>query len=200
MATSGTLVFSNANGVSFGMSGSSRITASASVPAAAISYWDNKALPASSASMGTLGSDKPSAFFQRMLMTNQLLATLLKVAAGPQLNTTYTLYAAIYTMAGSTLSRASSASFTMTSAPGPYTPALISLGTWSITPGEYMMQVGGAVVDGYVAYYGQTAGLIGTGQFFQDAKVASATQASYHLTQLTNTIGGRPFLQFAGTF
>lgn len=201
-ASTGTVVFSNSNGISFGMSASSLITASVGVGGSAISYWDNQQLPQSTESVSLNGGVNPAAVFQRILIPNQISATVLKLYAGPAIaiDQAYTLYAAIYTMSGSTISRVSSTSFS--SSTNGYLTASISLGTWNITPGEYMMQIAGnaGAGAGVAAVYGVSASFVATSHCFSDALLRSATQASYHLSEFTLAPAARAFLQFAGSF
>lgn len=196
IASGGTIVFSNANGVTFGMANSSVITASVVAAGMSLSYWDNGCIPNSSGQQQTVN-------FQRINVPGQISATLLNAYAGPGINSTYTIWPAIYTMTGSTLSLASSTSFTQTGGAAAFRTNQVLLGTWNITPGEYMFHLA-ISVSGGTKFGGQLFGsrleTIGTVPYFADAQAGTITAASYHLTDLTAVPAVRPFLQLVGTF
>jgi len=152
--TSGTVIFSNSNNVSFGLNAGT-LTASFSATNAGntvtISGWENYG--AADLNATTMGDIQH--WVQRVHFPHNLLATEANLVAQVSNSTnaggTITIRMGIYTMSGSTASLASSASRTIgynsTAAASSYTALSgyryrsVGLGTWSITPGDYMIGV-----------------------------------------------------------
>jgi hypothetical protein len=146
-ASSGTVVFSNANGVSFGLNGQT-LTASVSTAAPQISFWDASA----AGELAAVSAEVTRLLFQRINIPNQLLATraqlMQAISNSNNAGGTVAFSFGVYTMSGSTASLASSASrsfaYNSTLAGSSYTDLQgtryrsMTLGTWSLTPGDYL--------------------------------------------------------------
>ena len=190
-ATSGTVVFANSNGISFGMSASSRVTATMdyvrsisagttnatgnqivfsnsdglsfgangatiTMTAPALSYWENRHDLRGSVNVSggiqSLASVQPATFPLGISATQ--LDVVMNISAQSSLTGNYTMNIAAYTFAGSTASLASSAQAAVSWASGTASTTAslfggqtgvryrsISLGTWNITPGEYLLML-----------------------------------------------------------
>lgn len=228
-ASTGTLVLSNSNGISFGINGQT-ITAGLQ----AVSFWR----PNSGQLMnGTVqgSSSVPNLSLQRCAFALPIQATradliLSMTAAASQAGST-TLSIALYTMFGSTASLASStsASISWTSGTNSTTASVyggqsgicwrsIALGTWAITPSEYLIGVmasingpaGTTAAMTALGSLGFSAGVPGGGDliaYFGDGVYSTGTgafPASIHVSDVnqtfTNAVAGQPFVQLAGTF
>lgn len=151
--SAGQVVFSNSNGISFGLSGS---TVTAQMPA--VSYWDNLGqLPPSVQVAAVTDSTQTGAVsFERVRVGSQIFATRLDVLANlsaTQFTSTagYQLYVGIFTLNASTASIASTGSVEVTfstAAGGNVTEyggqnglrwRSVPLGAWSVTPGDYLL-------------------------------------------------------------
>jgi hypothetical protein len=147
--TSGTVQFSNANGVSFGLAGGT-MTASVSsaVGLAQISFWDGSALKHNN--VQTVETTR--LLFQRIHIAAPIAATraqlMMHVSNSSSAGGTVAFSFAVYTMSGSTASLASSASrtwaYNSTLAGNSYTDIQLTnyrsmtLGTWSLSQGDYL--------------------------------------------------------------
>lgn len=257
LAQSGTVVFSNANNVTFGMTQSASsyvVTASGAVPYVfsnsnaisfgtngstvtaklpTVSYWDNRyPLNANAAATNSAAANLS---MQRISLPFGMSATRADVlghltVAGSNVGT-YTMSLGIYTMSGSTASLASSGTVTAgwngvgaTNQVGAYLGQSgtrwrsITLGTWNMTPGEYMLgfmlsQVGVVGTTGSWTIFGNSSIAIGAApgggnvaDYFDDGIYSAATgafPASMHVTQIVQTGANavrQPFVAFAGTF
>lgn len=116
--TSGTIVFANSNGISFGMSGSSQITASYTVPAAQTNFTQKIFNPfiEAQAAVGQHGNgqlhvhplpESPNFQFDRMVLDLTVNATTNTATAG---SATLSMWAGFYTRNASTLSLLASSS------------------------------------------------------------------------------------------
>lgn len=143
----------------------------------------------------------------------------------------FTISAAMYTMAGSTMSLASSASLAVTWNSGTNSTAAsiyggqsgtrwrsLGVGTWAITPGEYMMGVmisgaGVAGTTGSLTLYGGSGislnadpGQVAHSAYFADGLYSAGTSAfpaSAHLSVIVQTGASalaQPYVRLAGTF
>jgi hypothetical protein len=230
LASSGTVVFSNANGLSFGMNGQ---TVTAKMPS--ISLFENIKQEAFVSNAAQTNSGASNLSLQRVLVPYQISATRMELlGALTVVGSTagsFTLSAVVYTMTGSTINSASSASAGVTFNSGTNSTAAsiygaqsgtrwrsIGLGTWNITPGEYMIglmvsQNGPAGTTGSWTFYGGSSvslnqypgGGVGT-NYFADGIVSAASAAfaaSYHLSGINQTGTGvlrQPFFRLVGTF
>jgi hypothetical protein len=154
-ATGNQVVFSNSNGVSFGANGA---TITAQMPS--VSYWDNINAEIffdaqlQTATAGVTNGALSGLSFQRLYlprMSATRMDLIAAISAGSS-QASLTLFAGLYTFAGSTASSVSTASqaqswntVTAASATSNYGGQSgtrwrsISLGTWNITPGEYLL-------------------------------------------------------------
>lgn len=146
--TSGTVQFSNANGVSFGLAGGT-MTASVSsaVGLAQISFWDGSALKHNN--VQTVETTR--LLFQRIHIAAPIAATraqlMMHVSNSSSAGGTVAFSFGVYTMSGSTASLASSASRTWaynSTLATSYTDIQLTnyrsmtLGTWSLSQGDYI--------------------------------------------------------------
>ena len=140
--TSGTIVFSNSNGYSFGMSNSSRIT----INGPTLNYYEPLgAVHSQAVVQGTVPLQNLAVPFNiNATQLNMMLAHTGSSSGG----FTLTFTAGLYTMSGSTASLASSASMSFgynSTAATSYTNHSgtriysFSLGTWNLTPGNYLL-------------------------------------------------------------
>jgi hypothetical protein len=269
LAQTGTVVFSNSNGVSFGMltSASSSIvtaafgisagTSQATAGASGVVFGNSNGI-SFGASGGTITAQMPSVSLfrpdsdyagsfsivpssgstnlslRRFSVPFQISATELDLLANLTVNGStagsFTLSAAIYTFAGSTASSASSASVGYTFNSGTNTSAAsiygansgtrwrtMSIGTWNLTPGEYLMAIMGSIngpagTTGGLTIFGNSnvsiGGVVGGGNFSQywgDGVFSAGTAAfptSIHLSALNQTgaqDAGQPNFRLIGT-
>lgn len=223
-ATSGTVVFSNSNGVSFGMNAStvtasvsslvlsnsngvsfgtngSTVTASINgIPT--VSILDNGAFPFGTGAVGGLNNNS-MVLFPWVIPVN-ISATRLDIFASQGGAATFTCNVHVYTLSGSTASRASSASAQVTLPIGQGAGS-IALGTFNFTPGQYLIGLGGSS-NGIqnLNYYGAT--LLGSfainmssAPAWGDAILSASTMGSIHMSQMTGTDSVRPLVRIMGT-
>jgi hypothetical protein len=142
------IVFSNSNGISFGANGA---TVTAELPA--VSYWDNLLLETMYTGITNGGTSAVS--FQRvslMRMSATRLDAIAHISMGGVAAATYSMLAALYTFAGSSAHTVSSASQSISWNATTTASAAsnlggqsrtrwrsMAIGTWNITPGEYML-------------------------------------------------------------
>lgn len=264
-ATSGTVVFSNSNGISFGMSNSSVITASAdavrSISAGttnatgnqivfsnsngisfgangatitaqlpSVKYWDDRHDFVQSIAYGNHSSVSLNLLLQRISLPFQLSATELdfvgSLVDGGSGVATHTFSAGIYTFSGSTASSVSSASISFSYAAGSTTTGAfygaesgvrwrsIGLGTWNVTPGEYLL---GFLISNtnsalsWILFGGSSLSLNaapGGGNYsayFADGIFSTGTNAfpaSIHLSAVVQTgsqAQGQPYIRLIGS-
>jgi hypothetical protein len=228
--STGTIIFSNSNGISFGMAGSRTITAqlpSVSLFRPDVEVAGSFTLVPSSGSVN-MSIRRFSVPFQISATELDLLANL-SVAASTA--GSFSLSAAIYTFAGSTASSVSSGSVsvswnaTTTASSSSNYPGqsgtrwrTMSINTWNLTPGEYLMALMGSIAGvagttGSMTMFGNSAVSIvgppgGTGnysQYFADGLFASGTGAfptSIHLSAIVQTgsqVLGQPQFRLVGT-
>lgn len=224
--TSGDLasvVFSNSNGVSFGLNGS---TITAKMPT--VSWLEANVMPTQG-----LAIVQTTASIQRMFVPFQISATRVDWIAFATASTAAvvrnTISFGVYTMSGSTASRASTATREISWGLGTTTSNTtayggnsgtryrsLALGTWNLTPGEYLiyfnMSTSSSQTAGTWSNYGQSGiSLVGTagggnlaeywGQCGQFA--SNAFPASIHVTAITRTGASafvQPWFQLAGSF
>lgn len=141
-ATSGTVIFSNSNGISFGMSGSATVTA----VLGGLSSWAAGPIISSHSHCNGLLRLNPVVIQHNLTVTNILY--LASLSCNTTASGKYSMSIGLYSINGSTLSLASSASTAVT-----YTSGLsaqsqtgvqwrqISVTSWSITPGPYVIGV-----------------------------------------------------------
>jgi hypothetical protein len=156
---------------------------------------------------------------------------IMNVSNSASAGATITMRLGLYTMSGSTASQASSTSrvwsYASNLASSSYTQVSgtryrsMALGTWNMTPGDYMMAVQWSVAtaltsgthqphggrdisidaDEYQLGLGSRARYWNGGMF---TAVSAALPASFHLTDIgqsgSNDVIFTPFLTFAGTF
>jgi len=227
--TAGTIVFSNSNGISFGLSNG---TITAQLPSVSL-FRPDAEIAGSFSLVPSSGSVNMS--IRRFSVPFQISATELDMLANLTVAAstagTFSLSAAIYTFAGSTESSVSSGSVsvswnaTTTASSASNYPGqsgtrwrTMSLGTWNLTPGEYLMAIMGSIngpagTTGGMTMFGNSAVSIvgppgGTGgysQYFVDGLFASGTGAfpsSIHLSAIVQTgsqILGQPQFRLVGT-
>lgn len=201
LANTGTVSFSNANNVSFGMNSNQVITASVQPPPAQtqVSYFDNGLQP-----NALVNGQNGGMAIQRVRMPQPMAATRMDIVmsnmAGGQ--RTFSMGFAIYTMSASTAIAVSTASMTTAF----NVPNLISvpLGTWSITAGEYLVAFGAQEGGGANhSFYGLAQGLgavLNSTPFFADAVITGSLATSLVLSNATGQAGGRAFFRMIGTF
>lgn len=227
--SSGTVMFSNSNGISFGMNGNT-ITAKN----LEYSYWDNEYDKNANAAATNSGAINLS--LQRQRIPANLAATRVDLlghltVAGSTAGS-YSISFAAYTMTGSTANMASSTVINSTFNSGTTQSASmygghsgtrwrsLALATWNITPGDYLFgvmlsQAGVAGTTGSWTLFGNTSvsinGLPGDGggnmtAYFNDGIYRVATgafPASIHLSDINQTgasVMRQPWLQLAGTY
>lgn len=201
--TSGEVVLSNSNGINFGVNGQ---TITAGLPK--VSFWSNGAFPATSQSWAT-ASATSNLHLQRVTMGMPIDATRADFLASG--GSSWSI--GIYTMSGSTASLASSGSAIATQ--NSYFWKSIPLGTWAITPGDYLVgmivssgstvQVGGIDLGNFAS--SNFLGVPGGGQYtsyFAEGLYSvgvSGLPASIHVSDIVNSAEIRSWhLQMAGTF
>jgi hypothetical protein len=222
------VVFSNSNGISFGANGG---TITAQLPSVSLFRPDSDY--AGSFSI-VPSSSTVNMSIRRFSVPHQISATELDLLAhltvAGSTAGSFSLSAAIYTFAGSTASSASSGSVGYTFNSGTNSSAAsiygansgtrwrtMSIGTWNLTPGEYLMAIMGSIngpagTTGSMSIYGASsvsiAGVVGGGNFSQywgDGVFASGTgvfPSSIHLSALTQTgaqAAGQPNFRLIGT-
>jgi hypothetical protein len=213
-ATGNQVVFSNANGISFGANGA---TITAKEPSFSLYRpSDNVEVGFPIVGNSTAGSNVT---IRRISVPNQISATELDMLAHLTLAGStagsFTLSACMYTFAGSTASSVSSGSVGYTWNSGTNTGAssiyggnsgtrwrTMSINTWNITPGEYLMAIAGSIngpagTTGTLSLYGiSTVSVVaawGGGNFSQywaDGIFSGGTAAfpaSIHLSALLQT-------------
>jgi len=187
---SGQAVLSNSNGLTFGVSGSSRITAQP----VQLSFWTNTRLGVAVPSIST-----PVRYLlvQRVSIGAVIAATRLGVSYyyNGTSNNTLSAHILVYTLTGSTASLASSVSFTHSSALGAggsvtYGPLSTTLNTWAFTPGEYLIGSWGSTSN---TGGSQAVGLLGAGAM-QECLVpgAGTGQTAYFLTGMITATTAAP--------
>lgn len=231
-ATSGEVAFSNSNGIEFGVNGQT-VTARYKP----LSYWDNL-VPENAfrlqGSSSTVNLSLQRVSFGRALdATRADLIGHLTVVGSTAGSITISL--GLYTMGGSTASTVSTASVAITWNSGTNSTAAsiyggqsgtrwrsIALGTWNITPGEYLLGVVGSIsgVAGTTATFSafgsqQISRISVSGGGDMTAYFANgffsvgtaALPASVQLSDINQTIlsagatgSGQIYLQLAGTF
>jgi hypothetical protein len=197
-----------------------------------ISYWENDK-NAFNANGVQNGSGTLNLSFQRLSIPNQISATRMDLVvaqsvAGSSVNT-LTYWAGLYTMAGSTMSMASSSSLSVSFTSGTNSTAAsvygahsgtrfrsVPTGTWNVTPGEYMLGVmvswGGAGAS-MTMYGGSSLSVIqdigatnGNSAYFADGLFSAGTgafPASVHLSaiiQSRSEVFRQPYVRLVGTF
>jgi hypothetical protein len=237
--SSGTVVLANSNGIDFGLSGQ---TVTAGFPA--LSAWNNFADIEGSWSI-TTGAAISNLSLQRANIELPIAATRVDLAismtAAASQQGTYTLSIGIYSFAHSTASSLSSASISVSWTSGANAAASayggqsgilwrsISLGTWNITPGDYLIGLilsnsapAGTTIamSVYGNQIGSLLGLAGGGNFssYFDSGFYSATTTAFpssiQLSEIAQTCTiastgifqqytaqmGYAYLNFAGTF
>lgn len=227
--SSGTIVFSNSNGISYGLDGST-VTAKN----VAISAWNNGNDMNANAAATNSGGINLS--IQRQSISANLAATraefLAHLTVAGNTAGSYSMSFAVYTMTGSTANMASSTVVNSTFNSGTTQSASmygghsgtrwrsIPLATWNITPGEYLFafmlsQAGVAGTTGSWSVFGNSSvsinGLPGNGggnltAYFGQGIFSAATgafPASIHITGINQTgasVMRQPYFQLAGTF
>lgn len=231
-ATGNQLVFSNSNGISFGANGA---TITAKMPSLSFLDTPRQAGLASGQVIGS--SNVQNLSLQRFSVPMQISATQadmlahLTVAASTQ--GSYTLSIALYTFNASTIGTASSTSVGYTWSSGAATASnayggqastrwrSIPLGTWNLTPGEYMLGfmvslAGVAGTTGSMTHFGGSSvsfgangpgigGLVYTG-YWMDHVYVNATAAFPSTIQLSQMSGNegtqlrQPYIRFMGSF
>ncbi len=276
-ANTATAIFSNANGITFGMSGSATVTAShgaatgaiinGQTGAAAISFnnqqmsfgtqggiaFTNTAVagtqviiagPVSVSYLENNGRDRGvfigdvsqgtihvAPFYAYAPISATRCDQIMNVTNSASAAATLTFRVGLYTMSGSTASRVSSTSrawsYNSTMASSSYTQVSgtryrsMALGTWNITPGNYLMavqfSVDTALTSGtHQPFGGRDVSIVanefplglGTAPAYFNGGFYSVTSAalpaSFHLTDLQSTGANDvifvPFVTFAGTF
>lgn len=222
------VVFSNSNGISFGANGG---TITAQMPSVSLFRPDSD-IAGSFSIVPSSGTTNMSV--RRFSIPFQISATELDMLAhltvAASTAGSFTLSAALYTFAGSTASSASSASVGYTFNSGTNSTAAsiyggnsgtrwrtMSVGTWNLTPGEYLMAIIGSIAGvagttGSMTIYGNSnvsnAGVVGGGNFSQYwgdgifSAGTSAFPASIHLSAINQTGGqdvGQPNFRLIGT-
>lgn len=222
---SGTYVLSNSNNVTFGLSGS---TITASTALSNVHYWDNDLVP-QNALFAQTGSGAVNLSLQRMSIPYGISATQMDLLGAltvvASTHVSYTLSAALYSFNASTLSLASSATFAVSVNSSVYTNysgtryRSMGLGTWNVTPGEYMMGMmvslnGPAGTTGSFSFFGQNSisingvegGAANYTAYFGHGLYSAATGAfpsSISLSQInqtgsasTNNAWNQPYFRF----
>lgn len=229
-ATGSQVVLSDSNGLKFGVNGQT-ITANLG----ALSYWDNResgtsaswSIPGSSSAL--ILSLQRAAFPLPISATRADLIASMTVSGSTAGSISISIGA--YTLSRSTASLASSGSAAITWNSGTNSTAAsiyggqsharyrsVPLGTWAITPGDYMIGVmisisGVAGSTAGVTLYGGSSGAsfgfpgggnlssgFGDGQF---SVGTAALPVSIHVSAINQTravSAGQPYLQLAGTF
>jgi hypothetical protein len=226
-ATGGEVVFSNSNGLSFGVNAQT-VTASF---ASTMSYFENYKAAALSPNAMVAGSGNTNLSLQRVFVPWQILATQLDLlghlTAATNSTGSYTWQVALYSYKNSTqaslLSSAngtysfSSGSSQVSSQYGGHSGTRfrsVTLATWNVTPGEYMVGIMGSVAGvGTVTLFGQSSvsviGEIGTNvqtQYWGDGVYSAGTGAfptTMHRTQLLQAGSAamrQPYFRLIGTF
>lgn len=228
--TNGEVVFANANGISFGLAGS---TITAKVPS--VSYFENQGGNPVAANLAANASGASNVSVQRFSVPNQISATRLDYLAHLTVagSTAFssTMRAVVYTFAGSTANSLFSASATMSHSSGTAATSStnayggqsgtrwrsMAIGTWNLTPGEYLIAFvhsgnGPGGTTGSVSIYGKSnvsilpmAGGAAVTHMFKEglAPASSAPPASIHLTALNQTAASaaaQPYFRLVGSF
>jgi len=224
-ATSGTVVMADSNGFQFGMSGSTAVTLNVTKG----SYYEflgANALVAEAISQN-------SVMLQRIVVPTRIDATqmdvLLAISNSSSAAGSVTIQAGIYTMSGSTASLASSTSrtwaYNSTLAASSYTAQSgtryrsIALGTWSVTPGDYLfgmvISVATALTSGTYSWYGHRDLTLNGADFVTVyskymnhgvyGTTTNAVPNSIQLSQISQVGGGGdnnffPWFNLVGTF
>lgn len=228
--TAGQVVFSNSNGISFGLNAGA---VTARLPL--VSYFENLAGNPTAANSAATNSAASNVSFQRFSVPYQVSATRLDYLAhltvAGSTNVSSTMRALVYTFAGSTAGSVSSASMTMSASSGTATNNAaayggqsgtrwrsMTIGTWNFTPGEYGIAFvhsvnGPSGTTGSVTVYGRSAvpvlaapgggaqsAYFGVGLFNAPS---SAPPASIHLSALNQSAGAamaQPYFRLIGSF
>jgi hypothetical protein len=240
--TSGQVVFSNSGGFSFGANGQT-VTAQLSL----LKYWENQVAGAYWGLTVPWSSSNPNLSLQRISFGYPMSATRVDLLiALVTFNTTatsltspsgsYTISLGVYTLSRSTASLASSGTIAISWASGTATSAVsifggqsgsrfrsVPLGTWSITPGEYLLgfmaslSAPAGVTFGFKVSGSQCAQTWSLSQapdqgaqYFGNGYYSTGTPSlpsSVRLTDLvlSNSVTfiekwGQPYVQIAGTF
>jgi hypothetical protein len=156
LISTGEAVFSNSNGIAFGVNGQTLTAGFVNT-----SYWSN--YPGDGAVLRIAReSTVLNMSFQPVIFWRPLTATRADVlghlSVGGSTAGSFTLSMALYTMSGSTASLVSSATAAVTWSSGTATSATsqyagqsgtrfrsIALGTWNITPGQYLLGMMGSI-------------------------------------------------------
>jgi len=217
-ATSGEVVFANSNSISFGMNGNT-ITAAYTIDVPALSYFDAVLMRGFVANLATGSSNGINLSFQRFsvplggIRVTQLdllgHLTVVGSTAG-----SYSFSVGLYTFKGSTASSVSTGSVGYTFNSGTTKSGSIygghsgtrwrsmTIGSWSLTPGEYMLGVmmsinGPAGTTGSMTLFGGSSVSIvealGSGaysNYWADGIYSAGTgafPASLHLSNINQT-------------
>lgn len=228
--TDGQVVFSNSNGISFGMNAG---VVTAKLPQ--VSYYENFAGNPTAANSAATNSGASNISFQRFSVPYQISATRLDflghLTVAGSTNASSTMRAVIYTMSGSTAGSLVSASMTMSHSSGTATNSAaayggqsgtrwrsMTIGTWNLTPGEYAIAFmhslqGPAGTTGSVTIYGKSniAVLAAPGggaqsAYFNNGLLVAPTSsppASIHLSAINQTAAAaqaQPYFRLVGAF
>lgn len=197
----GSLVFSNANGVSFGMSGS---TVTASATAAKVSYFDNQVLPNETFNIFFASRT----LFQRVAFAHPIDATQMDLVMSWNSGTTnnsstnVTLVIGVYTLTGSTASQVSSFSTNLTTAGISASSLRTFPVNFAFSNSEYWIGIGFTasgvpILGGQLLNMWSAVNLIPS---FGDALVTGGSNpASIHLSQQAANPQGRAGLRFWGS-
>lgn len=143
--SNGTVVFSNANNVSFGLAGST-VTASAGGAGTTIRFWDNAALGVFGFGIGQgTGAFFDGGYFHRTNLPLAVVATRLDFQAIGQNNGNATFTVALYSCSGQSATRFTTASVTVslngngifTSASSSISLVSVAIGTITLNAGDY---------------------------------------------------------------
>lgn len=224
-ASSSTIIFSNSNGISFGMSGSSRITASYSTlvfsNSNGVSFGTNGATVTASAgaNLSMFENQLPAASSNLLFLSTQMQVQRLSIPAGITVTRlefmrrtnagSLSIYPRIYTMSGSTASVLFSTSGSWSSfSPGDsLTSTSMGVGTWSLTPGDYLFGIGASgnadgmrLIGGYIGPYSPLPGTVALA-YFNDGVISQISADSIHVTNLSSPANShRPYVRMLGTF
>lgn len=227
--TTGQIVFANSNGISFGVTNNS---VTASMPT--VSMYENL-LDYPTANAAATNSGAPNVSMQRFSVPFAIQATrldyLAHVTVAGSTNFSSTMRAMLYTMTGQTANSLASASMTVSASSGGATNNVsgysgqsgtrwrsMTIGTWNLTPGEYMLGFlnsvsGVAGTTGSMTIYGKSnvpvllnPGGVAVTQCWDDGIYSAATASlptAISLNQIdqTNAVArAQPFFRLIGTF
>lgn len=223
VVTNGSVSFSNASGLTFGLNGS---TMTANLPRVAM--YENMAGNETFANAAATNSAAPNVSFQRISVPYQMDATRLDYLGHLTINgsTNYssTMRVALYTMNGSTAGTVSTASQSASGNNAGYTNESgtrwrsVALGTWALTPGEYAIAFahslnGPSGTTGSMSLFGESnipmlpnpGGAAVTDYFAEGILLAASSSppASIHLSNVNGSdanAGAQPYFRLVGTF